>query len=144
MCMRVVDKKLYPCRLTVFQQTVTTHKQPKAQLCTSSRRIDPLWGENGSHLYSSNELTLMLRFISHAHLCSEYFAECDFVNFMEYQMGLLQSGICRGVHRVTDTEKFPVRISKASWRAASAQHDTKNWEAHWYPETSANKAKTKV
>ena len=30
-----------------------------------------------------------------------------------------------------------------SWRAASAQHDTKNWEIHWYPETSANKAKTK-
>ena len=29
----------------------------------------------------------MLR-LSHAHLCSEYFAEYDFVNFMaEYQMG---------------------------------------------------------
>ena len=26
--------------------------------------------------------------LSHAHLCSEHFAECDFVNFMaEYQMG---------------------------------------------------------
>ena len=30
-----------------------------------------------------------------------------------------------------------------SWRVASAQHDTKNWEIHWYPEPSANKAKTK-
>ena len=29
----------------------------------------------------------MLR-LTHAHLCSEHFAECDFVNFMaEYQMG---------------------------------------------------------
>ena len=58
--------------------------------------------------------TLMLRFISHAHLISEHFAECDFVNSMaEYQMGfLLQSGICRAVHRVTDLEKNPVRISK--------------------------------
>ena len=41
-----------------------------------------LWGENGSDLY-----TLILR-LSHAHLCNEHFAECDFVNFMaEYQMG---------------------------------------------------------
>ena len=33
------------------------------------------------------ELTLMLR-LSHAHLCSEHFVECDFVNFMaEYQKG---------------------------------------------------------
>ena len=31
-----------------------------------------------------------------------------------------------------------------SWRAASAQHDTKNWEIHWYPETSANKTTTKT
>ena len=46
-----------------------------------------LWGENGSNLYNSNELTLMLC-LSHAHLCSKYFIECDFVNFMaEYQMG---------------------------------------------------------
>ena len=54
----------------------------------------------------------MLR-LSHAHLCSEHFAECYFVNFMtEYQMGLLQSGICTAAHRVTDLEKNPVRISK--------------------------------
>ena len=59
----------------------------------------------------------MLR-LSHAHLCSEHFAECDFVHFMaEYQWGLLQSGICRAVHRVTYLQKNkknknPVRISK--------------------------------
>ena len=46
-------------------------------------------------------------------LCSEHFTECDFVNFMaEYQMRFAQSGICRAVHRVTDLEKNPVRISK--------------------------------
>ena len=45
-------------------------------------------------------------------LCSEHFAECDFVTFMaEYRMGVLQSGICSAVHRVTDFEKNPVRIS---------------------------------
>ena len=55
----------------------------------------------------------MLR-LSHAHLCSEHFAECNFVNFMaEYKWGLLQSEVCRAVHRVTDLEKKnPVRISK--------------------------------
>ena len=61
------------------------------------------------------ELTLMLR-LSHAHLCSEHFVECDFVNFMaEYQKGFASkrnlSG-CRAVHMVTDLEKIPVRISK--------------------------------
>ena len=30
-----------------------------------------------------------------------------------------------------------------SWRAASAQHHTKNWEIHWYPQTSVSKAKTR-
>ena len=36
----------------------------------------------------------MLR-LSHAHLCSEHFAECDFVNFMaEYQMGLSHAHLC--------------------------------------------------
>ena len=53
----------------------------------------------------------MLRFISHAHLCSEHFAECDFVNW-NTKWGLLQSEIYRGVHRVTYLDKFPVRISK--------------------------------
>ena len=58
----------------------------------------------------------------------------------------IPNGICFKVvlQRVTNLEKFPVRISKGSWWAANAQHDTKNWEVHWYPETSANKAKTKV
>ena len=51
--------------------------------------------------------------LSHANLCSEHFAEGDFVNFMaEYKWGLLQSGICRAVHRVTNLEKIQVRISK--------------------------------
>ena len=54
----------------------------------------------------------MLRLI-HAHLFSEHFAECDFVNFMaEYQMGFASNGICRTVHRVNDLQKNPVRISK--------------------------------
>ena len=53
----------------------------------------------------------MLR-LSHAHLCSEHFAECDFVNFMaEYQMGFASNGICRAVHRVTDLQENPGRIS---------------------------------
>ena len=72
----------------MLQKTVTTHKQPKAQQCTSSRGIDPLSGENGSNLYNSYELTFMLR-LSHGHLCSEPFAEYDFVNIMaEYQNGV--------------------------------------------------------
>ena len=46
-------------------------------------------------------------------LCSEHFAECDFVNFMRNtKWGLLQSEICRTVHRVIDLDKNPVRISK--------------------------------
>ena len=82
--------------------------------------------------------------LSHAYLCSEHFAECDFVNFMaEYQMGLLQSGICRTIHRVTDLEKIQFESPRMKLTSSSAQHDTKNWEIHWYPETSANKAKTK-
>ena len=87
----------------------------------------------------------MLR-LSHAHLCSEHFAECDSVNFMaEYQMGFVQSGMCRTVHRVNDLEKkSSSNLLGWSWRAASAQHDTENWDIHWYPETNANKAKTKT
>ena len=54
---------------------------------------------------------------SHAHLCSEHFAECDFVNFMlEYQT----YGVCfkaeivglSTVFVVLFLEKNPVRISK--------------------------------
>ena len=55
----------------------------------------------------------MLR-LSHAHVCSEHLAECDFVNSIgrNTKWGLLQSGICRTIHSVTDLEKIPVRISK--------------------------------
>ena len=44
--------------------------------------------------------------LSHSHLCSEHFAECDFVNFIgrNTKWGLLQS--------VTDLKKIPVQISK--------------------------------
>ena len=42
----------------------------QSKLCTSSCGINPLWGENGSNLYNSNELSLMLH-LSHAHLCSK-------------------------------------------------------------------------
>ena len=32
--------------------------------------------------------------LNHTHLCSEHFAECDFVNFMvEYQMGFASKRI---------------------------------------------------
>ena len=49
-----------------------------------------------------------------AHLCSEHFAECDFVNFIgrNTKWGLFQSGICRAIRSITDLEKNPVRISK--------------------------------
>ena len=51
--------------------------------------------------------------LSHAHLYSEYFAECNFVNFMaEYQMGFTKAEFVGAVHRVTDLEDIPVRISK--------------------------------
>ena len=59
----------------------------------------------------------MLR-LSLAHLCSEHFVECDFVNFMtEYQMRFASKWYARlehsrAVHKVTDLEKIPVQISK--------------------------------
>ena len=72
--------------------------------------------------------------LSHAHLCSEHFAECDFIIFTAEYQGCLQ-GNRLGKNSSSNLQGW-------SWRAASAQHDTKNWEIHWYPETSANKAKT--
>ena len=70
----------------------------------------------------------MLR-LSHAHLCSEHFAECDFVIlWRNTKWGLLQSGICRGVHKVTDLEKIPVRISKDE--AADEQQSQSNTNAY--------------
>ena len=72
------------------------NSQATQSITTSARvpAIDPLWGENGgSNLYSSNELTAFMLRLSHAHLCSEHFAECDFVNFMaEYQFVGLSTG----------------------------------------------------
>ena len=66
------------CNNSQATQSITTHE---------FRRNRPAVRRNGSNSYNSNELTLMLR-LRHAHLCSEHFAECDFVNFMaEYQMG---------------------------------------------------------
>ena len=66
----------------------------------------------------------MLR-LSHAHLCSEHFAECDFVIlWRNTKWGLLQSGICRSVHRVTDLEKIPVRISKDEADEQQSQSNT--------------------
>ena len=51
--------------------------------------------------------------LSHTHLCSKHFTECNFVNFMaEDKWGSLQSWICSAVHRVTNLEKIPVQISK--------------------------------
>ena len=70
----------------------------------------------------------MLR-LSHAHLCSEHFAVCDFVIlWRNTKWGLLQSEICRGVHRVTDLEKIPVRISKDE--AADEQQLQSNTNAY--------------
>ena len=51
----------------------------------------------------------MLR-LSHAHLCSEHFAECDFVNFIaEYLMGFTSK---RKYSCPQGSYKIPVRISK--------------------------------
>ena len=57
-------------------------------------------------------------------------------------MGLLQSRICRAVHRVTDLEIILVRISKPD-EADEQQVHSMILKTERYPETSANKAKTK-
>ena len=70
----------------------------------------------------------MLR-LSHTHLCSEHFAECDFINFMaEYQMGFTKAEFVGAVHRVTDLEDIPVRISKDE--AADEQQSQSNTNAY--------------
>ena len=56
-------------------------------------------------------------------------------------MGLLQSGICRAVHRVTDVGKIPVQISKDE--ADEQQAHSMIPKTERYSETSVNKAKTK-
>ena len=54
----------------------------------------------------------MLR-LSHAHLYSEHFAECDFVNFMAvYQNGVCFKAELKGCPQGNLTKKNPVRISK--------------------------------
>ena len=66
------------CNNSQATQSITMHEFPQNQ---------PAVRGNGSNLYSSNELTLMLC-LSHAYLCSEHLAESDFVNLMvEHQMG---------------------------------------------------------
>ena len=62
----------------------------------------------------------------------------------EYQMGFVSKRNLYGCPQGNRLgKKSSSNLQGSSWRAASAQHDTKNWEIHWYPETSANKAKTK-
>ena len=50
---------------------------------------------------------------------------------------------CPQGNRLAKKSSSNLQAGWSGWRAASAQHDTPNWEIHWYPETSANKAKTK-
>ena len=51
--------------------------------------------------------------LSHAHLCSEHFAECDFVTFMaEYQMGFASKRNLQSCPQGNRLGKNPVRISK--------------------------------
>ncbi len=76
--------------------------------------------------------------LSHAHLCSEHLAECDFVNFIgrNTKWGLLQS--------VTDLKKIPVQISKDE--ADEQQAHSMIPKIERYTDTlkqSTNKAKTK-
>ena len=62
-------------------QSITMHEFPQNRPVVKREK-------NGSNLYNSNELTSVDAAPNHAHLCSEHFAECNFINFMaEYQMG---------------------------------------------------------
>ena len=71
---------------TVLQQTLTTYKQPKhnyARVPEESTRCEAKMGQ-----ICTIQTSWLCCSLSHAHLCSEHFADCDFVNFMaEYQMG---------------------------------------------------------
>ena len=94
---------IFDCSLNVYacgrQKALTMPTYCVAANCNKSQatqnitmrgfpRNQPAMRRKWSNLYNSNKLTLMLRFISHAHSCSEHLAKtCDFVNFMEYQMG---------------------------------------------------------
>ena len=48
----------------MLPRTVTIRRRPQVKQCKSSRAIDPQWGESGLSLYSSNELTFLLRRIT--------------------------------------------------------------------------------
>ena len=93
------------CNNSQATQSITMHEFPRNRPAVRRKWVKFVQ-------FKLNELTLMLR-LSHAHLCSEHFAECDFVNFMaEYQMGFASKRNFSVVHRVTDLEKIPVQISK--------------------------------
>ena len=65
------------CNNSQTTQSITMHEFPRNRPAVMRKWVK----------YNSNELTLMLR-LSHADLCSDHFAECDFVNIMaENQMG---------------------------------------------------------
>ena len=57
-------QKSWLCRPTVLPRTATIRRRPQVLQCTSSRAIDPQWGESGLSLYNSNELTFLLRRIT--------------------------------------------------------------------------------
>ena len=119
MCMRVVDKKLYHAGLLYCSKLLQLANNPKhnyAQVPAESTRCEAKM---------SQICTIQTSWL----LCCA---------------SVLQRGICRAVHRVTDLQKNPVRISKDEADEQQAQHDTKNWERHWHPEKSANKAKTNM
>ena len=62
-------------------QSITMHEFPRNRPAVRRKWVKFV------QFTETTELTFMLR-LSHAHLSSEHFAECDFVNFMaEYQMG---------------------------------------------------------
>ena len=71
----------------------------------------------------------MLR-LSHIHLCSEHFTERDFINFMvEYQMGFASKQHLYGCPQGNQLGKnSSSSLQGWSWRAASTEHDTKNWD----------------
>ena len=71
------------CCSTLYQLT-SSPKHNYARVPAESTRCE---AKVGQICTIQTSCTLMLR-LSHAHLCSEHFAECDFVNFMaEYHMG---------------------------------------------------------
>ena len=66
--------------------------------------------------------------LSHAHLCSEHFAECDFVNFMaEYQMGFASKWNLSGCPQGNRPGKnSSSNLQEWSWRTVS---DSPEWRS---------------